>query len=318
MGACLATKDPISEAVSRFGLSVKAKLGNPAVTGAPEDQLRAPLETLFHDIADLIGPGAQDAVMVGETSLAYLKTRPDYAVTRKSALIGFVEVKAPGKGADPRRFTDPHDKAQWDKLKSLPNLIYTDGAAFSLWRDGHLHGAVIALTGDLQTAGAALAAPPDLVGLFTDFFAWDPIAPRTPRELAEISARLCRLLREEVTEQLAQGAKGLSSLKLDWRTLLFPHATDQEFADGYAQAVTFGLLMAKARNLDLSGGLEPVARSLRRTNSLIGAALRLLTDEADEEATLKTSLATLTRVLNVVDWSKISKGQPEAWPNSQP
>ena len=42
--------------------------------------------------------------------------------------------KAPGKGADPRKFKDVHDRAQWDKLHSLPNLMYTDGNAFSLWR----------------------------------------------------------------------------------------------------------------------------------------------------------------------------------------
>ena len=35
--------------------------------------------------------------------------------------IGFIEVKAPGKGADPRRFTDDHDKRQWAKLKTLPS-----------------------------------------------------------------------------------------------------------------------------------------------------------------------------------------------------
>lgn len=306
-------KGPLADAISRFGAAVKSKLNNPAVSGAPEDQLRAPLEGLFNEITDLIGPGAADAVMVGESSLADLKTRPDYAVTRKNALIGFVEVKAPGKGADPRAFSDPHDKAQWEKLKSLPNLIYTDGAAFSLWRNGHREGEIIKLSGDLYSAGTALTAPDDLVGLFSDFFQWDPLPPRNPRELAETSARLCRLLRDEVTEQLAKGAKGLSHLKLDWRKLLFPSATDEQFADGYAQAVTFGLLMAKARGIDLSKGLEPAARELRRTNSLIGSALRLLTDEAEEESVLKTSIATLTRVLDVVDWAKIAKGDADAW-----
>src|SRR5205823_3366760 len=48
-------------------------------------------------------------------------------------------------------------------------------------------------------------------------------------------------------------------------------------------------------------------------NSLIGTALRLLTDDADSRATLKTSLATLVRVLDAVNWSKVSKGKPEAW-----
>lgn len=38
--------DVFAAAVSRFGASVKAKLGSAAVSGAPEDQLRAPIELL--------------------------------------------------------------------------------------------------------------------------------------------------------------------------------------------------------------------------------------------------------------------------------
>ncbi len=64
---------------------------------------------------------------MGETSLSDLKTRPDYAVTVRNALVGFIEVKAPGKGANPLRFRDRHDREQWERLRSLPNLIYTDG-----------------------------------------------------------------------------------------------------------------------------------------------------------------------------------------------
>ncbi|MGH6925777.1 MAG: type ISP restriction/modification enzyme, partial [Propylenella sp.] len=121
-------------AISAFGASAKGKLSNPAILGAPEDQLRGPLETLIQDLAALVPIASVD--LVGETSLADLKTRPDFAVTVGNALIGFIEVKAPGKGADPRKFSDPHDKDQWSKLKSLPNLVYTDGNAFSLWRNG--------------------------------------------------------------------------------------------------------------------------------------------------------------------------------------
>ena len=75
----------------------------------------------------------------------------------------------------------------------------------------------------------------------------------------------------------------------------------------------FGLLMARAKNIQLATGLQQVATTLSQTSSLIGAALRLLTDNAENQATLKTSLGTLTRVLDAVDWSKISKGDPEAW-----
>jgi hypothetical protein len=105
----------------------------------------------------------------------------------------------------------------------------------------------------------------------------------------------------------------LTALATDWRKLLFPEANNAQFADGYAQAVTFGLLMARAREIELSTGLDQAAKKLGQTNSLIGAALRLLTDDADNQKTLKTSLGTLTRVLDAVDWHAISNGNPDAW-----
>lgn len=302
----------LESAISTFGISAAEKLLNVAASGEPEDQLRAPFETLLADLAELSGLGRDNVVAVGESSLSELKTRPDYAITVGNALIGFIELKAPGKGADPRRFKG-HDKEQWGRLQSLPNLLYSDGNQFSLWQDGVMVGSIIRLEGDVETSGDALAAPVALVGLFESFLRWKPVPPRNAHDLAHMSARLCRLLRDEVTEQLATGSEALTALATDWRKLLFPNATDERFADGYAQAVTFGLLMARAKDIRLSGGLQKAAEELTKTNSLIGSALRLLTDNAENRATLKTSLGTLTRVLDVVNWAKISKGRPDAW-----
>lgn len=303
----------LREAVAKFGAAAKSKLSNPAAKGEPEDQLRAPLEALFDDVAPLCGLSAASLALVGETSLADLKTRPDYAVTIGKALIGHIEVKAPGKGADPRRFREPHDKDQWNKLKALPNLLYTDGNTFSLWRDGKPEGPIVRLEGEVSFSGPDLKAPASLLPLFNNFLTWTPIAPRSARELAEVSARLCRFLRDEAVEQMARGSGPLTELARDWRMLLFPHASDEQFADGYAQAVTFGLLMAKSLGLSLDGGLDDVAKELGRSNTLIGTALRLLTEQAENEAVLVTSLDTMVRVLDVVDWKKVAKGDPEAW-----
>lgn len=250
---------------------------------------------------------------MGESSVSDLKTRPDYAITVHNALVGFVELKAPGKGADPRKFKDPHDKAQWDRLCALPNLIYTDGNAFSLWQNGELVGSVVSLIGDIESSGNKLQAPASLLGLFANFLSWEPVPPRSAKDLAHTTARLCRLLRAEVTEQLGLGSEALTGLAADWRKLLFPDATDERFADGYAQAVTFGMLMARVKNIRLATGLQQVATELSHTSTLIGAALRLLTDNAENQETLKTSLGTLTRVLDAVNWSKISKDSPDAW-----
>lgn len=302
----------LEKAIARFGAEAKAKLSNPAATGEPEDQLRAPLEALLVDLAEICGFKRGWLTAVGESSLSTLKTRPDFAITLKNVLVGFVEVKAPGKGADPRRYKG-HDKEQWEKLQSLPNLLYTDGNSFSLWQNGELVGSIVELAGDIEKSGSALSAPPELIARFDNFLRWEPIPPKSASDLAKVAARLCRLLRDEVTEQLLLHSPALTRLAVDWRKLLFPEADNPQFADGYAQAVTFGLLMARSSEIRLSDGLDQVGKQLGKTNSLIGAALRLLTDEVGNESTLKTSLDTLVRVLDAVDWHAISKGKSDAW-----
>ena len=58
----------LEEAVARFGKSAKDKLNNPGATGQPEDQRRAPLETLVADLCAVIGPSADNVVLVGESA----------------------------------------------------------------------------------------------------------------------------------------------------------------------------------------------------------------------------------------------------------
>lgn len=301
----------LHSAIATFGQTLQAKLCSPAAIGQPEDQLRAPFEQLLRDMAELLR--IAEVTPIGESAVRELKTRPDYCVTIQQTLVGFVELKAPGKGANPTKFKDKHDKAQWQKLQALPNLMYSDGNGFSLWQDGELVGSIVTFDDEIETAGNKLQPPAGLLDLFQAFFLWQPIAPRNAKELARISARLCRFLRDEVTEQLKQGSEALTTLAGAWRELLFPEASDVRFADGYAQAVTFGLLMARAKGIELAQGFNRVADDLRDTNSLIGEALRLLTNNPATQTTIKTSLQALTKVLDAVDWPTISQGDPDTW-----
>jgi hypothetical protein len=82
----------LDSAISAFGAQAKEKLSNPAATGQPEDQLRAPLEHLLKDLAKLCRlPG--ELSPIGESSVRDLKTRPDYAIIVDKALVGFIEIK---------------------------------------------------------------------------------------------------------------------------------------------------------------------------------------------------------------------------------
>ncbi|MEB0000846.1 N-6 DNA methylase [Cryobacterium sp. RTS3] len=303
----------VAEIVAAFGDHAASKLSAIGAVGQPEDQLRNPVETLIRAMGEHNGAAAGSIGVIGEVSLSDIKARPDFAVTLSDLLIGFVEVKAPGKGADPRKYKGQHDKGQAKRLLLRPNIIFTDGQAWSLWQNGELIGNVEAIRGDIADPSGEHAPSAGFENLFANFLSWNPQPPKNARELATSSARLCRLLRDEVSDELALGGNVLKQTAKDWRHLLFPEATDEQFADGYAQAVTFGLLIARAKNVDLNLGIEHVATNLGPTNSLIGRALAILGSAADASAGLSRAIETSRRVLAVVDWSVFKGEQGDAW-----
>ena len=73
-------------------------------------------------------------------------------MTVKSLIAGYIELKSPGTGANTERFKR-RNKEQWNKFKNLPNLIYTDGNEWALYRDGKLSGKIIKLSGEVTTDG---------------------------------------------------------------------------------------------------------------------------------------------------------------------
>ena len=297
------------EAVSSYGREVADRFSTGA--GEPEDRLRGPLERLIGDLAEMLG--FEQIVLAGEERLAEIRVKPDYAVFRAGAQVGFIEVKAPGKGADPNRFRDAHDKRQWDRLSSLPNVLYTDGEEWGLWRNGELAGSLWRFEGSVELSGADLAGPdPGVLALLQSFLDWDPVPPRSPRALALTAARLCRLLRAEVEEILDSNA-GMKALAADWRELLFPEADDARFADEYAQTITFALLLARVEEIDFADrNVGRIADQLGQRFGLIGTALDVLTDTRLLRE-LAVSLRTLVRVFSVVDWKALAKGDADAW-----
>ncbi len=299
---------PTAQAISSFGSAVAARFATGG--GEPEDLLRNPFDDLVRELGGQ--SGVSRVVLAGEHHLADDRVRPDFAVYVGDALVGFAELKAPGKGADPSRFKG-HDREQWQRLACLPNVLYSDRQSFALYRYGERIGAVARLVGDVETAGADLA-PGDggLRTLIEDFLRWQPVAPRRPKELALTTSRLCRLLRAEVGE-LIVGDTGLQALAEDWRRLLFPEATDDEFADGYAQTITFSLLLARVEGIELAGrDLGAVAADLGQRHTLVGRALDVLTDPGVQRR-LAVSISTLQRLLAVADCPTVSRGDPAAW-----
>ena len=134
----------LNEALQSFAEAVKTKM-NQLAHGEPEDQLRAPFENLMADAARVLG---WSIVCAGETHLPDRLGRPDYAVHLNKLLAGYVELKAPGVGAKVERFTG-HNRDQWKRFTAIPNILYTDGNEWALYRSGERVGQVVRLSGDI-------------------------------------------------------------------------------------------------------------------------------------------------------------------------
>lgn len=159
--------------------------------------------------------------------------------------------------------------------------------------------------------------------LLRGFLSWQPVPIRSVQVLVQAIAPLCRLLRHEVVDQLAREAAAVragqaeeeqpfTGLAKDWRHLLFPTAADEVFADGYAQAVTFALLLARSENIPVPGrGLHEVGAELSNTHSLMGKALQLLTDPVSDR--FRVTLDLLVRVVGSVEWDRIRAGHADAY-----
>lgn len=302
-----------AQAVARFGESAAVKLKG---GGQQEDQLRAPLERLFEDMAAALGVSV---TMIGEMSLATLGVRPDYAVDVAGARVGYVELKAPGRGVPTTWTPNKHEKNQWEKLRLLPNVLYTDGALWALYRDGELIGQVARLNGDVRKAAGKLTPlDGEFARVISDFLLWKPNPPRNLRQLVRAVAGLCKLLRTEIIETIGREQRGeekqkvFTELSQDWRKLLFPGLTHEEFADAYAQTVTFALLLARVDGITFEGRtLGQIAAQLGKNHSLMGKALAVLTHDAVEGRSVVVE--TLKRVIGAVDWDKISDGSADSY-----
>ena len=205
---------------------------------------------------------------------------PDYGILAENALLGFVELKAPGHGADTARFKG-RDKEQWERFRSQPNILYTDGQEWCLYQNGEPVGELLRFQKDITKHGAKGVSDADadrFHAVLTQFLAWKPSIPKEPAKRAELLAPLCRLLRGDVAEALRDPASPLVNLRDDWRKLLFPNADDAHFADAYAQTVTFGLLLARSEGADVSD-LRAATATLQAGHTLLSRAVEVLTDE---------------------------------------
>ena len=293
-----------------FADSLQAKFSLPG-TSSPEDQLKIPIAELLKDTGAPLGLNVESRT---EAHLAEHKVRPDIAIYVGKLICGYIELKAPGLGANAPKLKGEHNKAQWSRLKSLPNLVYTDGREWALYRSGELQGTIISLDDDPTERGRKAVSKinaSDLGALLWDFLTWKPIVPAKPKSLAQYLAPLTRLLRLEVEAALADPASAATLLATEWRQYFFPEADDGQFADAYAQTVAYAMLLARIYG---AKNLNPTEAAIRlgKNNGVLAIALeRLGQEEARKE--LRVGFELLQRSLEALDPYELLKAGPEMW-----
>jgi hypothetical protein len=272
----------------------------------PEDQLKAPVGAL------IVAAGKAAGLLLvirNETRIAGIGGRPDLGVNSERTPIGNIELKAMGAGAEPEKFKDKRSREQFENFKKLPNLLYTDGRDWALYRnDGEQQGPTVRLSSDPTHSGASGVTEADaraLLNLIGVFLRWDPIIPSTSRALAAMLAPLTRVLRDEVLASLHDENGPVYKLAKEWRATLFPDANDEAFADGYAQTFTYALLLARLEGAKTPLTAQAAAEELSDDHALLAEALLLLGQKrARDDIGMPVEL--LERVIGAVDAQKLN------------
>lgn len=208
---------------------------------------RAALQALLQAAADEVEPGAR--ITHEPKRAASGLGSPDFKISRQGRIAGYVEVKTIDETLSKVLKSD-----QIRKYRQLSdNLILTDYLEFILLTPGaEPVRARLAHSEDLSAR--RLAPKPERVEdvgrLLRRFFSAAPARTERGRDLAVKLAQRAALLREDLAHELMRQTrehrKGrLHALYDVFQRQVFHELTTPEFADAFAQMLTYGLFLAR-------------------------------------------------------------------------
>jgi len=205
---------------------------------AKEHAYRGALERLLKDTGD----GVQ---AINEPSHIECGA-PDFIVLRGSTPVGYVEAKDIDESLDAAQRTDQLKRYR----ESLNNLILTDYLEFRWYVEGEERArarlGTVTRDGKVRSTRDGIQNVSDLL---EGFFAQEAPMLGTAKELAQRMAGLARLIRDLIEEAYEREDKEgrLHGQLAAFRETLIPDLSAEQFADMYAQTITYGLFAARVR-----------------------------------------------------------------------
>ncbi|MFK8283889.1 type ISP restriction/modification enzyme [Capnocytophaga canis] len=173
---------------------------------------------------------------------------PDYILTKNSLPIGFIEAKDIGDKDLPG---ENRNKEQFDRYKtSLENIIFTDYLSFYFYRNQQcvaqiaiaqiVNGKIKPLTDNFS----------EFEQLLRNFCSYNIENIKTASQLAELMARKANLLAQAIEQALLQDKENKEESSLydqfkAFKEILIHDISEKNFADVYAQTITYGLFTAR-------------------------------------------------------------------------
>jgi hypothetical protein len=218
------------------------------IPGATEHTLRAPLIEFLIEAARDLGFGT--IAVRSELRLADVGQPDLQVVDASAAAIGYGETKVPGSAA---RFAEILESEQVTRYRStLENLFVTDFIRFTLFRPevGRIDVTLVESPAKLHAGAFPVSAGQrsQLEALLSALFSARAPAATSAEMLADGLARRATLLRDAIRELLTPKNEGGEALRRLWefyrRTLMSDMEAD-DFADTYAQTLTYALFLIR-------------------------------------------------------------------------
>ncbi|MBX7133436.1 MAG: N-6 DNA methylase [Fimbriimonadaceae bacterium] len=177
---------------------------------------------------------------------------PDFMFQRDGVPIGWAEAKDIDKDVIRLKGYSVEQRKRYEA--AYPNLIYTNGVDFEFIRDGEpVHFVSIAnfLMG-LQPTPEKFEELERQLRLFAE---QKPISIRSASKLAEMMAAKAAIIKDEITLALNEDPEfrtGLGGQFKSFKANLLPNLEPDEFADIYAETITYGMFAARFHDDDLA------------------------------------------------------------------
>ena len=231
---------------------------------------------------------------------------PDFIVEKRKVPLGYVETK--DVGVDLNKIEKSDQMKRY--LNALNNLILTDYLEFRWYVNGEKKRAIrIAEIGKGNRLAMDAQAETNLNQFFHDFFATESPTVSTPKELAIRLSGVTHFIREQIIAVLKSGDPALQSAFQKrfgaFKDLLLPALKEDEFADLYAQTMTYGLFAAKLSAPENANFTLAGAYQFLFGNKFLRRLFSDVSEELDEIEIIRPYLLDIVSLLNRADFASI-------------